>query len=81
MGGRTCYERAPLSGKERRTWRVSPACGGMCKCYTNGQSTSSPSTERVWRGGDEAAEVQREHQVKVDQSKANASNKWHVNVM
>jgi hypothetical protein len=33
----------------------------------DGQGTSSsPSTERVCRGGDEAAEVQGEHKVNVD---------------
>jgi hypothetical protein len=63
-----------VSGKERRTWGVSPACGGMCKCYTDGQSTSSStSTERVCRGGDEAAEVQGEHKVKVDPRPEQAS--------
>jgi hypothetical protein len=56
-----------VSGKGRRTWGVSPACRGMCKCYTDGQGTSSsPSTERVCRGGDKAAEVQGEHKVNVD---------------
>ena len=73
-GGRTCYEGAVVSGKERMTWGASPACGGMCKCYTDGRSTSSsPSTERVCRGGDEASEVQGEHKVKVDPRPEQAS--------
>jgi hypothetical protein len=74
--GRTCYEGAPVSGKERRTWGVSPACGGMCKCCTDGRSTSSsPRTESVCRGGDEAAKVQGEHKVKVDPTGASELRK------
>jgi hypothetical protein len=71
-----------VSGKERRTWGVSPACGGMCKCYTDGQGTSSSPSERVCRGDDEAAEVQGEHKVNVDPSKREVDgSKWHVDVM
>ena len=61
---RTCYEGAPVGQKKRRTWRISPARGGMRKGEAYGRCTSSPS-ERVCRVGYEAAEVQGEHQVKI----------------
>lgn len=54
-----------MGQKEWRIWRISPAGGGMRKGEADGNGTSSsPSSERVCRGGDETAKVRGEHRVK-----------------